>query len=770
MSQDLLLFAQLAVFLAGAVLYGFLAGDLLRQPRAFASGAMRLLVGGLAFWYAGCFVAALTDILLPPMAVPERFVSAFGLARGVAWLLTFSLLVHAAWSLSEPRPSRLWLVPGYLSLGLFLPAAAGAWKGHGVKLSTTAHQVYPLLVVHAALTGAITAWLLGAALRRAPDPRRARFLRWLLAGVALMVALIAGAAVPPAGGAQWSEALWRLSAELSSLVLGLVFLAFVQRYGLLRLSLSRRSMRRLLYVIGAMALLTLAGPAVGIAGTAASRRLVAGGLLVALAAAAMATPAERLARRRSPALRRLLGQTVRAEEIEELTRSLRSWTLSEPELLHLAAEELTRWLGVRARFVPAPAGPPERPERAERGLWRHFSDPETRAVNRLDEPGARLAALLDEADLQAAFPLRVAGDLYGVLGLEIGKATAGYEEGEREAVQVVIDQLAAVLEVRRLVAAQLAAVGRLAEHERLSLLGLVAASLAHELKNPLSAMKALAQTVLEEQESAAPGGEQARDLRLIVEQIDRLHEVAREMLSFVRKAPAGARLEAPAARAANGGGGGEAAAEATEATEAEEGVPLTSMLLSTLQVLRHLARQRGVVIEADEVSEVGSVRGTAAAWQTVLFNLSLNAVQHAPASSQVKVGLRREAEGPGPAPGDGKPGQPAGGAGPDEEPAAPRGRVAFWTENAGPAVEPAIARRFAAAAPGPQPGTAEWPAHLPAAAGVPELLPFARGEGTGLGLALVAQRVRELAGEVALDSSPERVVFRVRVPDSREAR
>ncbi|HVT57035.1 MAG TPA: HAMP domain-containing sensor histidine kinase [Thermoanaerobaculia bacterium] len=827
MSQDLLLFAQLVIFLTGAVLYGFLASDLLHQPRAFASTAMRLLVACLGFWYAGCFIAELTHILLPGL-VPERFASAFGLVRGFAWLLSFPLLVHASWSLTEQRPSRIWLVPGYFSIGLFLPAAARAWQGRGVGLGETARQVYPLVLVHATLAGAITAWLLGAALGRAPDLRQARFLRWLLAGVALMVALIAGGAAarpvaalapagvpgPAAGGALWGEALWRLSSELSSLVLGLVFLAFVQRYGLLRLSLSRRSMRRLLYVIGAMALLTLAGPAVGIAGTAASRRLVAGGLLVALAAAAIAIPAERLARRRFPGLRRLLGQAVRADEIEELTRRLRSWTFAESELRSLTAEELTRWLGVRARFVPAPADfrDPSRgsagskaggggagpraagregegdahgsrgASAAEWGLWRHFSDPETRAVNRLDEPSARLATLLDRADLQAAFPLRVAGALDSVLGLEIGDAAAGYEEGEREAVQVVVNQLAAVLEVRRSVAAQLAAERRLAEHERLSLLGLVAASLAHELKNPLSSMKALTQTVLEERERADPGGDQAQDLRLIVEQIDRLHEVAREMLSFVRKPPEGAALEAAARGGSEGG--------SPTAAPGEEAVALSPMLRSTLYILRHLARQRGVEIEADELCEVGRVRGTAAAWQTVLFNLSLNAVQHAPASSKVRIGLSREGRHASPSGGEIQEARES----PDLARRESAGRVTFWTENTGPAIDPQIVRRFQATAragaPDPLPapaGAAEYlaaagsaPEYLPRPAGAPDRLPtapagapqlpLARGEGTGLGLALVAQRVRELAGEVTLESSPELIVFRVQVPDPGEAR
>ncbi len=205
-----------------------------------------------------------------------------------------------------------------------------------------------------------------------------------------------------------------------------------------------------------------------------------------------------------------------------------------------------------------------------------------------------------------------------------------------ETVQIVLRQLAAALEVRRLLEARLAAERRLAERERLRLLGMVAASLAHELKNPLSGMKALAQTVREELAAADPRSEQARDLQLIVEQIDRLDGVSHEILGF--------------ARAPEGDG---------------EGVELTALLRGTLYVLGHQARRRGIELDASGVAEVGRVNGTSATWQTVLLNLLLNAAQHAPAGSTVGVRLQRDDCG-----------------------------IVFATENAGPAIPPEIADRL----------------------------------------------------------------------------
>jgi signal transduction histidine kinase len=195
-------------------------------------------------------------------------------------------------------------------------------------------------------------------------------------------------------------------------------------------------------------------------------------------------------------------------------------------------------------------------------------------------------------------------------------------------------------------------------------------------------MKALAQTVREELAAADPGSEQARDLGMIVEQIDRLHGVSREILDFAR-APDAADL----------------------------GVDLTALLRGTLYVLGHQARRRGVELDAAGVEEVGAVGGTSATWQTVLLNLLLNAAQHAPAGSTVGVRLCRDG-----------------------------GGILFATENAGPAIPPEIAGRL--------------------------FQPFVTENGTGLGLALAAQRVRELGGTIEVTNEPGGIVFQVRLEEA----
>ncbi|MEA2600583.1 MAG: hypothetical protein QOF89_1575 [Acidobacteriota bacterium] len=685
MRQDILLFAHLLLFVTGTLLYGFLSRELFRHPGVLPGWPMRGVVVCLTVWYSGCFLDLLMAILMPGRLELGRADTALDLLRGVAWLLSFPFLIHGLWRLLGevgPRPSRAWLVPGYATLLLFLSPAWRAWQASSVLLVDVARGVYPWVILHVVLSSACSAWMVVRCLRIWPeDVRLSQFLRWLLAGLAVMVVLIASGVVLEPGGPGaargergWSDPLWRLAVESSGLVLGATFLYFVQRYNLLRLSLSYRSLRRFAALLALAGLVLFVGAAVGASGTDELRRAVAWGLLIALLAAALYTPLQHAAFRRFVWLRRLFGISIKAEELEGLTRALQSFDLTEEEMRTLTAREIGQWLVTRARFLSAGDLPL---------LWDHFADPESRAFNRIDAPTAELADLLQRAELQAAFPLRAAGEVAGILVVEISPAAGGYQEGDMETVQLVLRQLAATLEVRKLVEARLATERRLAERERLSLLGMVAASLAHELKNPLSTMKALAQTVHEELAAAAPGSDQAQDLGLIVEQIDRLHGVAREILDF--------------ARTPEGGG---------------NGVDLTALLRGTLYVLDHQARRRGIELDASGVAEVGRVGGTAASWQTVLFNLLLNASQHAPVGSTVSVSLDRNG-----------------------------GGIVFVTENAGPAIPEEITGRLF------EPFVSETEG------------------GTGLGLALVAQRVRELGGTIEVTNEPGRIAFRVRVEE-----
>src|SRR6185295_18912936 len=92
---------------------------------------MRGVVVCLTVWYAGCLLDLLMAILAPASLELGRAATARDLLRGSAWLLSFPFLTHGLWRLLGEvglRPSRAWLVPGYATLLVFLPAGWRAWQ------------------------------------------------------------------------------------------------------------------------------------------------------------------------------------------------------------------------------------------------------------------------------------------------------------------------------------------------------------------------------------------------------------------------------------------------------------------------------------------------------------------------------------------------------------------------------------------------------------------------------------------------------------------
>ncbi len=653
MGQTLLLYAHLLVFLIGTLLYGFLVRELVRNPSVLPGFPVRILVFCLTVWYGGCLVDELATIFRAPTGAPAPFGAVFDIIRGMAWLASFPLLASTIWGVlarekptrNDPlagterplrRPSRLWLVPGYLTLLLFLPAAFRIWQLRSPWLESAARGVFPLVLLHASLSVAVAGWLLVQVIRSTDDGRLKQFLRWLLPALLAMLGLLFLGPVVGirAGAPKIALGIWRLSSEASGLVLGLTFLYFVQRYNLLRLSLSHRSLRHFVAAMGLVLLVMLYGPAVGIHDTEIFRRLVAFGLVAAVLAAMLYTPLRRAAATRSRKLRRLLGESPTPQELDAFSSRLETLDLPEGEVLDEVAGQIGGWLVTRARFL----GPPTDGDRGEALLWRHLQSSAAIAFNRLSPPSNRLAAVLGRTHLHAVFPLRVGGVLENVLGLEVSATGGGYQDGEMESVRLVLRQLGGALQLRRLMETRLAEERTMAEQERLRMLGMVSASLIHEVKNPLSSIKVLAETVGEELSTADPGSEQAEDLGLIVDQIDRLNLVAAEILGFAR---------------------------APQQPSQDNAVDLSQLTTDTLAVCRYHAKTRGVELDQTGIQPGLRVVGTAAGWQTIALNLVNNAIEHAPGGSSVKVRLLRDG-----------------------------GSVVFETENAGPAMDPEIEERL----------------------------------------------------------------------------
>lgn len=681
MWNELYLYVELLLFLAGTLLYGFLSRELLRRPEVLPGNrALRLLSISLTLWFGGALSDELVGILLGRPAWWTFPGLGLDLLRGFAWLGSFPLLVHtlanALWRLEVVPYRRLlarlapWLA--YPSLLLFVAPSWSFLVHREPLLAYAARQVFPQVILFATWNLAL-ALLVGLRLRSCLEGRRLqeflRFLLWLLAGLFALLLLSRGFD-PWSPDAVGGERLLR-SALLGGLLLpGILLAFFVQRYNLMRLSLSQRSLRHFFALLVLVFLVMVAGPTVVPEDLGLYRRLVAWGLLLALFFGTVYTPIVERWLLRSSAWRRLMGKTVTPKELDQLMDRIQRLDLKEDEALDHTSREVGRWLGSPAEFLPKVS---EEPDLG--AFWSHFDDAEMPFAHRLSPPNPRLASLFARHDLHAVFPLRIEGQLFALLGLRSSATGGGYDEGELEAVRLVMRQLAATLTLQRVVNRRLAEERQLEEQERLGMLGLISASLAHEIKNPLASMKALAQSLREDLAADDPQGEGVADLDIIVEQIDRLDQTTREILGIARPRPG---------------------------TDTR----LSDLVHSALYILAAEARKRGVTLEAETIQEVGTLSGSPASWQTVVFNLLLNAVEHTPTGGTATTRLVRHDD-----------------------------TVVFTTTNPGEPLDDARRQKI--------------------------FEPFVSHGGTGLGLALVRRRLDELGGEVDIHCRDGQVSFHV---------
>ncbi len=134
-----------------------------------------------------------------------------------------------------------------------------------------------------------------------------------------------------------------------------------------------------------------------------------------------------------------------------------------------------------------------------------------------------IARSLDEMNAALCIPLLAGGELVGLLCLRDDRVREAYASDEIELLRGIGAQMATTLQNSKLY-------DRMKERDRLAALGAMAAGLAHEIRNPLGAIKGAAQLILPSGEA----GETGEFLSIIVEEVNRLNRVVSQFLDYSR--------------------------------------------------------------------------------------------------------------------------------------------------------------------------------------------------------------------------------------------
>lgn len=210
-------------------------------------------------------------------------------------------------------------------------------------------------------------------------------------------------------------------------------------------------------------------------------------------------------------------------------------------------------------------------------------------------------ALLVDQGFKLAYPLRREDTVEGLLALDA--ASASLTPDVRSVIEILANQIAIAIDDSRLLEENVRLERELAERERLAALGRMAATVAHEIKNPLSAIKSIAQVMREDE---GLKNDYERDLSLIVGETDRLSQSITQLLSFARKG-------SPAA----------------------EPVTVSELVHTSVDLFRANAREQGIDLECSIHTDATIAGKSVSALRDALSNLLLNALQATPHGGDV---------------------------------------------------------------------------------------------------------------------------------------
>jgi signal transduction histidine kinase len=569
-------------FFLGILLHLFMFSAFLRRrPRSAFEVALLRLLGALVLWFTGNFLSLLLRQL--DLARAGAILKLVDCATFTALAFLPPLLFHVHWIYFDTRHSpRDWekKLGRLLLFLLYAPLVVLPWALYrvfsappGQPLKEVGDLQLPFLIVLGlAYYGSA---LVGLRILTSP---RTRIEATVFRGLAIIFSLIpvynllvfwrtrAGLALPD----DWLT----LGVWLASLLPSSLILYYVYRYQFLDFDTSRPLVSALLILVTLAVYMT----GVGLLGSYIQKEFAANPLLLQatlLAGILLLFPT--LSRGLDSLVGRLFtGEIRRYREIGEV--------------IHRSAP-----------IVPQPA------------LFKEFVEEHLKR-----ELGTGQVSILlgEEAAPEGAdvYPLIARDRRIGYLDIRHPQTGSG---AEREAMRFLANEIAVGLDRCYSIAAQLELEREVAEKSHMEELGRVAASVAHNVKNPLSSMKTLLQ-LLNEADNLTK--EQQEEIRMMIREVDRLSSTVTSLLKF-------SRLES------------RAESVPTEASP----VDISRLVDSLARVFSGELQARGVSLEAR--AEDVTACADPEALTDIISNLLTNALEASPANGVVRLDCAETASG-----------------------------------------------------------------------------------------------------------------------------
>ncbi len=215
--------------------------------------------------------------------------------------------------------------------------------------------------------------------------------------------------------------------------------------------------------------------------------------------------------------------------------------------------------------------------------------------------------LLDGLRLNVCVPMVSLNRLTGILLLGSGRPGWTLRRADAELLNLLASQASLAFENAALYRAQRERLDRLHRAERLAAVGQLAAGVAHEIRNPLTAIRSTMQYLLR---GLDPGEPKHQLVAELLSEVDRINGTVGGLLSLSRSG---------------------------EIRRSE--IDLREPLGKAVQLVQARAAEEDVTIESDLGRQELRILGDPGALQQVFLNLLLNAVQSMPGGGRISVGV-----------------------------------------------------------------------------------------------------------------------------------
>jgi signal transduction histidine kinase len=245
-------------------------------------------------------------------------------------------------------------------------------------------------------------------------------------------------------------------------------------------------------------------------------------------------------------------------------------------------------------------------------IIRYFDKGEIAVLDRHETTDVTIINEMKQLDVFFIFPIFKDRKLIGLLTL--GKSRRGLRlpADNLEQLMIIANQISSAIAKAELIEEKLQMERKMYENEKLSSLGRLSTSVAHEVKNPLSSIKAIVQVLSEDFKGKA---ETQKSLSIIVEEIDRLTKVVNQLLEFAKPQ-----------------------------RDNKTDIKIDDVINKVLVVLRHEANISNIDIRLDVSDDLPVINADGESLKEVFFNIIHNAIQAMSAGGSLKISVSNERE------------------------------------------------------------------------------------------------------------------------------